>query len=281
MNYSNHKWQGSSIANVSYYNSSARVAAFNFQIAFEVDISQILLKLPSSEIITVVEHIETQLNLFPLLYMLLVGVTMLVGASEASVRRASPLLVVMLTVKMFCRAVFLFTQSLTTVRPYGAVMVLLAVLTVVSTLRFAHRYHRSLGNRKHNRAATLTLLLLVGAELLLVFNPYYNCAMSLLLCMQIIANASTKRTAEPQHSITACFVVHHLLVVYFSLVEGNLIRVQPVPWVGYFIIVSVMLQLVGLKLQEYRYSIRRCLWRRTRKESVPGDCPICLCAIGN
>lgn len=88
-------------------------------------------------------------------------------------------------------------------------------------------------------------------ECLLAFNPYYNCASSLVLSFQIIANAREMGSVDrPQYLVAVCFLVHNLLVVYYSLVDNNLLRMQPVPWAGYFVLVVTVGQLVILALQE-------------------------------
>lgn len=78
----------------------------------------------------------------PLIYALLLGLTMLVRVSK--VTRCVPMVCLALIIKMYYRAVFLFTQSYKTVRPCGGTLVLLALLTMLAAVRFARTYARTL-----------------------------------------------------------------------------------------------------------------------------------------
>lgn len=181
---------------------------------------------------------------------------------------------------MLVRSVFLFTHSFITPRPYGGVLVMLAVVNSFLTIRFVHKYSCCFEVRKHRGATTLSVLLLMAAELLLAFNPYYNSAGGLVLLLQIAANARVSGNAQKQHAFVGCYVSHTLLTVYYSLCDGNIFRVQPVQWAGNAIIGSLVLQLIVLLVQEHKRELKKLVFRRGRStlppELVGSDCPICL-----
>jgi hypothetical protein len=154
-----------------------------------------------------------------------------------------------MAIKILCRSVFFLTQSFITPKPYGGILVMMAVLNTFLMIRFIHRYSRCFQTRKHNRAATLTVLVLMSLEVLLVFSPWFNVASCLLLVMQIIVNTTTRRNAHPQNSFLACFITHYMLVIYYTLCEDNVFRVEPVAWAAYIISILLFIQLAVLKLQ--------------------------------
>ena len=95
------------------------------------------------------------------------------------------------------------------------------------------------------------LLLLVVIDVLLRFNPYYDCFCSLLLLIHIIPNSCRVRlAAKPEHMSTAYFVVHNTFVMYHQFTDDNLFQVKSVPWAGYIVLAATIIQLVLLAIQE-------------------------------
>lgn len=186
---------------------------------------------------------------------------------------------------MLCRGVLLLTQSFITPKPHAALLVLAAVVNIYLLVRFVHFHRRCFGRGKHNRATTLTLMMLVGAEVLLAFNPYFNMLGTMLPVLQIAVNFTTKRSAAHQNGVIMCFIAYMFLPVYYSLQDGNIFRVEPVRWVGWFMLVMMALQLVILKLQEHKKQLRSYLKRHKKSHQYGGvmevDCPICLAPISN
>lgn len=281
------RWSGSSVAVATFYNHWARLGSFNLTVAFEVEERRALLRFSNGEVLALTEDATTEVRYFPVFYipLMCIAAVMMELCDGTPLRRLSPLMIVVMTIKLLCRSVLFLTQSFTAPTPYGALMVLSAVVNTFLLVRFVHRHHRFFGLHKHNRSATLVVMVLMCAEVLLAFNPYYNCLAVMLPVLQLLVNASTRRNADPQHGFLACFVMHSLLPLYYSLDSSNVFRIEPVRWAGWLMLALLALQILLLKLQEFQTRIR-CYFRRRKQanlnsEFAGSDCPICLAPIGN
>lgn len=181
----------------------------------------------------------------------------------------SCLVAVIMSLKVLGRSVLFLTESFLAPRPIGTLMSIMAVMSMFQLIRFTYRFSNCFESHKHSRAISITIILLMSMEILLVYEPIYNIIGCLLPFLQILYNSQLTKTIKSQNAFLFSFLSHYSLILYYSICSENVFRVEPIRWAACVIIPLLMVQTIWLKYQENRAFIRKIIKKRQQLQADP------------